>query len=104
MSQGESEEGAEKGTLGAEGAAERPPARGAQPQRRFRAAGRARQRWLSFAQAGRLTSERASLIAVVAFKPIRLGQENSCGLHYKNKNKTRRKKRGKKKKGAGEGG
>lgn len=71
--------------------------RGAQPPHRFRAAGRARQRWLSFAQAGRLTSERASLIAVVAFKPIRLGQENSCGLHYKNKNKTRRKKRGKKK-------
>lgn len=38
-----------------------------------------------FFGSSKVESERAGLLSIVAFKPIRLGQENSCGLRCKNK-------------------
>lgn len=38
-----------------------------------------------FFRSSKVESERAVLLSIVAFKPIRIGQENSCGLRCKNK-------------------
>lgn len=50
-----------------------------------------------FLLSSKADSDRTGLISVVTFKPIRLGQENSCGLHYKNTH-THEKKKGKREK------
>lgn len=44
---------------------------------------------INFFLSSKVESVQALLLSIVAFKPIRLGQENSCGLRCKNKTKQK---------------